>query len=101
MGWLTWGRWLGSGLALVVLFCGAEARAGQVWGRPQEVSNVSAIFGLGGGIALSGDSLIVSENMQGRADVFTRSGSTWVLQQVLDADGQRLGLIAGLAVALS
>jgi len=86
-------------------------RSGTTWSLQQKLtaSDGAAYDYFGGSVALSGDTALVgayydavgANDTQGSAYVFTRSGTTWSLQQKLTASDGAAGDRFGLSVALS
>src|SRR5215475_8513303 len=86
-------------------------RSGAVWTQQQQLTahDGAANDSLGGSVAISGDTVVVGENIDkvganeghGSAYVFTRSGTVWTQQQKLIADDGAEGDQFGRSVAIS
>src|SRR5215813_3155703 len=86
-------------------------RNGAVWTQQQKLTanDGAANDSLGGSVAISGDTVVVGENIDkvgateghGSAYVFTRNGTVWTQQQKLIADDGAEGDQFGRSVAIS
>ena len=86
-------------------------RSGVAWTQQQRLSAVNGAAGdeFGFSVALSGDTALVGAPYRdvggpvnvGAAFLFTRSGGSWTLQEMLTADDSAVGDLFGQSVALS
>ena len=84
-------------------------RNGTTWTQQQSLSGVSADDQFGSAVALSGETLAVGAPLddvganldQGSASVYTRSGTSWTLQQTLTASDGAAGDYFGWSVSLA
>lgn len=80
-------------------------RSGSMWTLEQEITSIDGIGrNFGFSLALDGDTLLVgapaSDSFLGTAYVYTRSGSTWNLEQRLEAPSSNPFQLQGRDVAL-